>query len=51
MKTKSKRTNNKNKTRKKQFLYNPNDPKKSFDVVDSISCFKAKTLYYLEAYK
>ena len=32
MKTKSKRTNNKNKTRKKQFLYNPNDPKKSFDV-------------------
>ena len=32
MKTKSKRANNKNKTRKKQFLYNPNDPKKSFDV-------------------
>ena len=32
MKTKSKRINNKNKTRKKQFLYNPNDPKKSFDV-------------------
>ena len=32
MKTKSKRTNNKKKTRKKQFLYNPNDPKKSFDV-------------------
>lgn len=32
MKTKSKRKNNKNKTRKKQFLYNPNDPKKSFDV-------------------
>ncbi len=32
MKTKSKHKNNKNKTRKKQFLYNPNDPKKSFDV-------------------
>ena len=32
MKTKTKRKNNKNKTRKKQFLYNPNNPKKSFDV-------------------
>jgi len=32
MKTKSKRKTNKNRTRKKQFLYNPNDPKKSFDV-------------------
>jgi hypothetical protein len=29
---KGKRKTKKNKTRKKQFLYNPNDPKKSFDV-------------------
>ena len=27
-----KKTRKKNKTRKKQFLYNPNNPKKSFDV-------------------
>jgi hypothetical protein len=32
MKTKSKRKTYNNRTRKKQFLYNPNDPKKSFDV-------------------
>ena len=31
MKTKKMKKNNKNKT-KKQFLYNPNNPKKSFDV-------------------
>ena len=31
MKTRKQSKNNKNKT-KKQFLYNPNDPKKSFDV-------------------